>query len=239
MLQPKSYPELMGKALVLDADPFVTLADDDNPWMEGLFMVVCVGVALGIAHLLGGLLRTASLPPADAVRETLFQGWRAFLSSGAASGADLAALEDTFLRGWDRSQMMMGLRGGPARVLFALFGPLVLLLQWLFFGVVSHIAARLLGGQGKLTQTLGATALVAAPHALGLLTVVPFVTVSQVLLAAWGVLITYRAVEVVHDLPWQRAMLAALVAPLVLAVLAALGVLAGLVLLVGLRGVMP
>jgi hypothetical protein len=239
MLQPKRYPELMGKALVLDADPFVALADDDNPWMEGLFMVVCVGVALGIAHLLGGLLRTASLPPADAVRETIFQGWRGLLAAGTAPDADLAALEEVFLRAWDRSQAIVGLRGGPARVFFALFGPLALLIQWLFFGVVSHIAARFLGGQGRLAQTLGATALVAAPYALGLLTVVPFVTVSRLLLAAWAVLIAYRALEIVHDLPWQRAMVAALAAPLALVALAALGIITGFALLAGLSGVMP
>src|SRR5215211_5955884 len=71
MLQPKSYPELVGKALVLEAEPFLTLAEDDNPWVEGLFLVTCVGVLLGAAHLIGGLLWTASLPPADAVREAL------------------------------------------------------------------------------------------------------------------------------------------------------------------------
>ncbi len=44
MLQPKTYPELVGKALVLEAEPFLTLAEDDNPWVEGLFLVTCVGV---------------------------------------------------------------------------------------------------------------------------------------------------------------------------------------------------
>lgn len=236
MLQPKSYPKLLGKALVLDADPFITLADDDDPWIEGLFMVVCVGVALALAHLLGGLLRTASLPPVDAMRETLFQGWRAWLAASRVPGPDLAAAEAAFGRAWDRSLGLMGLQGGPARIFFSLFGPLALLVQWLFWGVVSHIAARLLGGQGKLAQTMGATALVVAPHLLGLLSAVPFVTVSRLLLAVWGTLIAYRAVEVVHDLSWRRALVAALVAPLALAVLAVLGAVAGFTLLVGMRG---
>lgn len=38
MLQPKTYPELVGKALALEAEPFLTLAEDDNPWVEGLFL---------------------------------------------------------------------------------------------------------------------------------------------------------------------------------------------------------
>ncbi len=58
MLQPRSYPELMGKALMLEADPFIVMVDDDNPWVEGLFMVVVVGIAVGAAHLVGSLLAT-------------------------------------------------------------------------------------------------------------------------------------------------------------------------------------
>lgn len=221
MLQPKSYPQLMGKALVLEADPFITLADDDNPWIEGLFMVVCVGAALGIAHLLGGLLTTASMPPADAMRETLLQGWRALIGAGAAPGTDMAATEAAFLAAWNRGLNLMGLHGGPARIFYALFAPLTLLIQWLLYGLASHVTARLLGGQGKLTQSLGATALVAAPYLFSILTVIPFVTVNGLLLGAWALLITYRAVEVVHDLSWQRAMAATLVAPLLMAVLTA------------------
>ncbi len=229
MLQPKRYPEMMGKALVLDADPFVMLADDDNPWLEGLFMVVLVGAALGVAHLVGGLLMTASLPPNEAMRETVLQGWRGLLSSGAATGVDPAGMDSAFQSAWERSFGMVGLQGGPARFLYALFVPFTLLIQWLLYGLVSHGAARLLGGQGRLTQTLGASALVAAPYLLVLLTIIPFVAVNRLLLAAWGLLIVYRAVEVVHDLSWQRAAAAALAAPLLFAALAAaLGTVASL-----------
>lgn len=33
MLQPTSYPRLLGQALTLEPDPFVEMADDDNPWI--------------------------------------------------------------------------------------------------------------------------------------------------------------------------------------------------------------
>jgi hypothetical protein len=54
-----------------------------------------------------------------------------------------------------------------------------------------------------------------APQLLTLVQVFPFVAISQLLLTTWSVLILYRAVEVTHDLPWQRAWLVAL-APVVL-----------------------
>ena len=101
------------------------------------------------------------------------------------------------------------------------FTPLGLIVQWLLVGVLVYGAARGLGGRGTLNQTLGATALLTAPQILLVLLVIPFVHVSSLLLAVWSLLILYRAVEVVHDLPWQRAAMAAL-APYVLLILLAL-----------------
>jgi hypothetical protein len=46
------------------------------------------------------------------------------------------------------------------------------------------------------------------------LAAIPFVSVSGLLLGVWSLLITYRAIEVTHDLPWQRAALTILAAPL-------------------------
>lgn len=239
MLQPKRYPEMMGKALVLDADPFVVLADDDNPWIEGLFMVTLVGVGLAVAQLLRGLLLTASLPPSEAMLVTFWQSLRDLFLAGAAPGTDLAALEAAWRQAWAWSASMAGLQGGISRLLIALIAPLALLIQWLVYGLVGHVTARAMGGHGKLTQTLGATALVAAPRLLLILTAIPFVAVSQLLLGAWTLLITYRAIEVVHDLSWQRATWATVITFLVSALLFAASTLLPFTLLVSLRGMMP
>ena len=106
--------------------------------------------------------------------------------------------------------------------------PLGLILGWLVYGVLAMGAARLLGGRGTLNQTLGATALAAAPQMLTLLTVLPFVTVAG--LGTWSLLCNYVALRTVHDLSWPRAVWAALLPGLVLLLLAlALGfVVAGL-----------
>lgn len=218
MLQPKSYPELVGKALVLEAEPFLTMAEDDNPWVEGLFLVTCVGVLLGGAHLIGGLLWTASLPPADAVREALLPSvQQLFARIGLSS--DPFQVEATFRQFWQWGAGFFGYQGGFARFFFALLEPVWLVLQWFFLSLVTFGAARLLGGTGTLVQTLGTSALAAAPYVLGFLTIIPFVSVNGLLLAVWSLLITYRAVEIVHDLSWQRATLAVLIAPLFLVAL--------------------
>jgi hypothetical protein len=214
MLQPRTYPELVGKALVLEAEPFLTMAEDDNPWVEGLFLVTCVGVLLGGAHLIGGLLWTASMPPADAAREALLPIVQQF-ATRVGMGLDPVRVEESFRQLWTWGAGFAGYQGGLARLFFALAEPVWLVLQWFMLAVVTHFAARLLGGTGRLVQTLGTTALAAAPYVLGVLTIVPFVSVSALLLAVWSLLIVYRAVEVTHDLSWQRSALAVLAVPLV------------------------
>ncbi|MCC6454921.1 MAG: YIP1 family protein [Caldilineaceae bacterium] len=215
MLQPKSYPGLVGKALVLEAEPFLTLAEDDNPWVEGLFLVTCVGVLLGGAHLIGGLLWTASLPPAAAVREALLPSIQQ-LAALIGMGGDPSQVENFFRQVWGWGAGFVGYQGGFARLFFALLVPIGLVLQWLFLALTTHGAARLLGGQGTLVQMLGTAALAVAPQILGVLTIIPLVSVSGILLAFWALLITYRAVEITHDLSWQRSALAVLAAPILL-----------------------
>jgi hypothetical protein len=117
----------------------------------------------------------------------------------------------------------LGYQGGLARIFFALLEPLWILVQWLVLAVIAHGAARLLGGSGTLVQTLGTTALSVAPSLLGLLTTIPFVSVSALLLGVWSLLIVYRAIEITHDLEWQRAALAALAAPVAVLLLGFVG----------------
>lgn len=229
MLQPQTYPEMIGKALVLEPEPFLTMVEDDNPWVEGLFLVTCIGLLVGAADFVGGLLFTASMPAFDAVRETVLRALVNFVPWDTQLRA--AALPGWV---WDGIAGLAGYGSGWVRLYFALWVPIALIFQWLFLGLSAHVAARALGGQGSLVQTLGTTALAAGPQVLGVLTVVPFVSVSGVLLSVWALLIAYRAVAITHDLPWQRAALAVLAAPALLLFLAfGAAALAGLLLWVG------
>lgn len=218
MLQPRTYPELVGKALMLEAEPFLTLEEDDNPWVEGLFLVTCVGVLLGFAHLIGGLLWTASLPPADAVREAMLPSVQQF--AARVGMGDATQVGNAFRQFWGWSAGFFGYQGGLARFFFAFLEPVWMVLQWFLMALITHSVARLLGGNGTLVKTLGTTALGTAPYVLGLLTMIPFVSVSGLLLGVWSLLIVYRAVEITHDLSWQRAAIATLATPVVLLLLA-------------------
>lgn len=215
MLQPKSYPEMIGKALVLEGEPFITMADDDNPWVEGLFLVVVLGLLVGLARFVGGLLLTATLPPSSAMLEALIHGWRQ-VADAIRPGLSSGVFEATIRQQWSLFAALGGFGGGWARLFVFILVPALFLVQWLLYGFVGHGLARLLGGTANLNQTLGATALMVAPQTLLLFEAVPFAAVSGVLIGVWSLLIVYRAVQIAHELPWKKAVWVALLPPLAL-----------------------
>jgi hypothetical protein len=96
--------------------------------------------------------------------------------------------------------------------------PLGLIMAWLVYGLLAYLFARLLGGAGTLNQTLGTTALAAAPQLLNVLTVLPFVVMFS--LGTWTLLCNYMALRTVHGLSWQRSVAAALLPSVALVLLA-------------------
>jgi hypothetical protein len=233
MLRIRSYPELIGKALVLEADPFEAMVDDDEPWVEGLVLVVTIGLLVAVAQIIGGLLLTATLPPAEAMLNAILTGWREF-NARLFLMADAAAGEAAIRLLWSWLQVATGYDSGWARLFALIVTPLGLIFQWVVASLLVFALARALGGRGTLNQTLGAVALIVAPQVLLLLQVIPFVAVSGLLLGTWGLLILYRAVEVAHDLSWERAAVVALTPYLLLLLFFVVGVaIAGLAIRMG------
>jgi len=215
MLQPQTYPRLLGQALTLEPDPFVEIVDDDNPWIEGLFFVFVLGFLIGVARLIGGLLLSASLPPPDAVLEALMISLKQTLLVNPGQATDVEAFVRQF---WPWLTSLFNYGSGWLRLLTLIVTPLALIGQWLLYASISHATARMLGGSGTLNQTVGAVALSTAPRILLVAMVVPFVSVSALLLHSWGILIAYRGLEVAHGLPPAKAAIAA-ATPLVLGAL--------------------
>jgi len=94
-------------------------------------------------------------------------------------------------------------------------------LRWLLIVViVTHIAARQLGGQGSIQQMLGLGALSVAPHALDALGFIPGLGAALQLIAFfWGFAILVAATSIAHKLDSGRATLAVLLYPAILGLL--------------------
>lgn len=212
MLQPKTYPRLLGQALTLEPAPFVEMTDDDNPWIEGLFLAFVIGLAVAVARLIGGLLLTASLPLSGSVLEAIVTALKQSLLGVAVNPAQAEAL---LRQMWPWITTLFDYGSGWLRLLVLIATPLLYIGQWLVYGLLCHLVARLLGGSGSVGQTLGVIALSLAPRVLLVAMVIPFVSVSGLLVHVWGILIAYRGLEVAHDLPPARAA-SAVLAPLML-----------------------
>lgn len=198
---------LVFRALFLDGEAFEALREDDNPFVEGLFLVALIGLIVAVLSLIGQVLAWSVTPDMQAVEGAVLaalqqQPWWPQL---AASPGDLAA----FQRWWDIAwQVLPGLLGAPAldaAVVNLLWSPLSAVLGWLLYGVLAHLFARLMGGTGTLNQTLGVTALAYTPVLFYGLGFIPFLVIGGAL-RTWQLLLRYKALRAVHGLPWNRAL---------------------------------
>ncbi|MGL4650351.1 MAG: YIP1 family protein [Caldilineaceae bacterium] len=215
MLEPRSYPRMIGRALMLEPDAFERMADDDAPVAEGVFLVALIGLVVGVAQTIGSVLYTWAMPPAAAVEAVLTRLARTVEGyGGMASSATLDF--------WRTAQFAGGFDTGWARLYPIFWQPFVLLAIWLVAGMILYVLARALGGVATLPATLGASSLVIAPHVLQVTEIAPFLSVPAVLLYVWGTLMLYRAAQTAHALPWRKAAAAATLTGLLLWVVSAL-----------------
>lgn len=202
---------LLWRALFLDQEAFEELKNDDNPFVEGLFLVTLLAVLAALLSLVGQTVAWASAPQPEAIQQIVWNalqrqpGWTSAL-------ADAEALAG-FQRWWDTAwQVLPPLLGAPdpaTAALNLLVWPVSAVASWLLYGLLAHLAARLVGGAGTLSQTLGVLALSFTPWLLRGLGLIPFVVIGGVL-STWQLLLRYRAVRTAHALPWPRALWATL-----------------------------
>jgi hypothetical protein len=203
-------------ALFLQRRAYQAMADDDNPFVEGLFVLVVVGVLVALAGIVGTTLEWASSPNLNAIQEVVLrnlQGMPWWSQMEQAGGAEATQM---FQQIWDMNwQIVSVLTPSPASSLAGIVTvPLGLIFGWLLFGVIAHALARLFGGTATLSQTLGVTALAAAPQLVSLVTVIPFAVVAGV--GTWTLLCRYMALRTAHDLSWPRAVWATILPPIIL-----------------------
>lgn len=204
-------PGLVFRALFLDAAAFDELREDDNPFVEGLFLIVIIGVLTALLALIGQLLAWASTPSMAAVKEVVFRNlqqmpWWSMASTAPGFAEEFRRWYDL---GWQVFPALFGAPNPAGAAFNLLLWPLGMLLNWLVYGLLAHLFARLLGGRGSLGQTLGLTALATTPLLLRGLGFVPYLVIGGVL-NTWQLLLRYKAVRTAHALPWSRAFWATL-----------------------------
>lgn len=206
---------LLWRGLFLDTAAYDEAGDDDRPFVEGFFLVVLVGVILGLAAMLGSLLDWAVTPDLDQIKTIILDGLRAmpWFDAIRNNPQALDIFEQQYNFGWQFSDWFAPSASTALGTL--IFTPIGLLIGWLWFGLIAHLVARLLGGKAAARQTLGAAALATAPGLLAVLGFIPGLAIAGV--GILTLLARYVAIRRVHlDLTWGRALTATLAPTIVL-----------------------
>lgn len=207
---------LVFRALFLDSEAFDELRDDDNPFVEGLFLLVLIGLITAALALVGQVIAWGSVPHIDAIRNVVLnavqqQPWWPAISSNPQA---LAVFQRAWDIGWRIFPPLFGAPDPARAVLNLLVWPIWLVLSWLIYGLLAHGFALWLGGRGSLRGALGAVALSFVPFLFHGLSIVPFLVFGGVL-NTWQLLLRYKAVRSAHALPWGRSVAATLLPYLV------------------------
>lgn len=217
------YLQLGWDALLLRRDAYERMRTAANPVVKGLVLIVVVGAIIALLGFVGDVLEWATMPDLMAIKDTVLENlmdmpwW------------DMAAQDPQFERiftqwwdfGWGIAETFAQPNVGAAAASIILT-PLGLLVRWLLYGLLAYLFARLLGGGGDFSETLGVLALAVAPQALNVFGLFPYVELGGVV-AIWGLLCAYVGLKTAHDLPWHRAAWATLLPFILVLVIALLG----------------
>ncbi len=208
-------------ALFLKEETYQKMRDEANPIVKGLILILLVAVVVAFAAVVGKMLEWSTTPDLSNLKNIILQEmqkmpWYTQMSRNPQA---VQTFQQTWNSVWQFVTPMMGVNVAGA-LLGIVTSPIALTLQWLIYGVVAFVFARLLGGKGNLAQTLGCTALAVAPQILGVVQFFPYVQIGG--LAVWGLVCSYVGIKTAQQLtPW-RAFWATLLPFVLLAVLAIL-----------------
>ena len=202
---------LVFRALFLDSDAYDQLRDDDNPFVEGLFLVVIIGVVTALLNFIGQSLAWAGTPSMNAIKDVVWQAFpqMSWWSQMAGNATAVANFEEYYALGWQIFPRLFGAPDPASAALNIITWPLLAVLSWLVYGILAHVFSRMLGGTGRLSQTLGTVSLSFTPLLLRGLGFLPYFTVGAVM-NTWQLICRYKAVRSAGQMSWGRAFWATL-----------------------------
>ncbi len=192
--------------------------DSPDGLRRGFMLILMIGLLVGVASLIGDLGEYVSQPRGTVISQTVYDGLREM-----PWYQQLEEEDPNFPAQFDQifdqiTQTIQLVNGGLDRSMSGIITtPLVMLLGWLIFSLISHPMARAMGGQASLSQTMACTALAAGANLLAIIQIVPFAQVAATTLL--GLIASYVAIREAHQLqPW-RAFWATMIGPIILGIL--------------------
>jgi hypothetical protein len=221
--------ELFNGALTINQSMMKRLRDAPDVVWRGLSVLLFVGLLVGAVQGASNVITSASPERTIAsVREQVEQFKDGLVASPTADQSIVQFInrnEEAFFSLLEAvltlpTPLPRGVRVGFEWLASVVSTPLSYLAGLLLTVIVTHIAARQLGGEGSIQQMLGLGALSTAPHALDALAFIPGFGPTLGLIAwGWGLIILVIATMVAHKLDNGRAVIAVLLYPLLLILL--------------------
>ncbi len=199
------------EAFFLGETPYAEMRQEPRSALRGLTIIALVGVVVAVVGLIGTTLEWATTPKMSAVQATVLEGiqdmdWYRELRSDPEFRRQF---EQWYEQGWQIFPRLFGAPDLGTAALRIITLPLGLVVVWALYGLVAHLVARMLGGEGDLGQTLGCTALAVAPQILNIATFFPYLLVGGVV-GTWTLLCRYVALKACHRMTWERTLAATL-----------------------------
>jgi hypothetical protein len=236
-------------AITLDIPTLVRFRDAENVFRRGIVILILVGLVLGAVEFAVGFIGSFIAPSPEAQLAEMRQNFEQVLQFMPPDAAE--AFEEQFLSnfevGIEIGRNVAALPTPLPKVVGSLFEalgawvsrPLAMLGGFLAYGIWVMLAAKLLGGTGRLQEFLGTAALSSVPYLLLILGWVPCLgSVLGLVAWVWGIVIWVAAAAVAHgwavpvttaegdveryDVNWGRAILAVILPVLVLVALVVL-----------------
>jgi len=238
--QTRHFVELWLGAMFLKDETYAYERDQKNPFGNGLLYIALIGVIVALAGILGGGLRYAISPTADAIKNTVLVHLQAMpfyntLDSGSA---------DMFNRGFERTwdslgSMFVGYPTDTRSFILLALGvittPLGFIVGWLIYGALVHLVARGWNPETSFGEMLAPLALATSPQLIHVLNLFPNVGVSGLALALWGLICNMVAIRIAYQTTARRAVWGALFPLLLLLVLFIVVLILAIALLAGAR----
>ncbi len=221
-------------ALVLEEDAFVRMRDAEDSFVRGLMTIVVISLVVGLVISVVSFVTAVGASPAQEMAEVQ-QGMRQALemmrSFGAfGGGPEAEEFWQIFMKNFEAgiaigervTDVVVDTTPAPQPVvdLFQALGqwisyPFGWVSTWMFYGALTLVFAKLLGGVATIREMLATTSLVAVPHLLDAFGFIPYVGfLVGVIAFFWGLLVYVKGTAIANRFDTGRAVLA-IVAPFI------------------------
>lgn len=206
-------------AILLKEAAFRELLQSGAPLRRGLTILIGALLVAAVGQALGTVLDVATSPPWERVQAVVTnQIGQLPAVQELMRDPEAAPVFKAMLRAVFRFLRFVTPSWGGALASLCL-SPVLGLIGWGVYGVLSQALARLMGGRAPTSHFLGALALAYAPMLLRAANLLPGTAPVNGVVAWWVLATSYLAVKTAHDLSWARSLGAILLPRVVVALL--------------------